>query len=230
MPSSFKAGISSSYKKEANANIKDLINKFNGNSDPPKTSQDSRGSNKFDLDTENRSGAIKCRSIQRECIPLINDAIDGSKFVEKYEKEEFESTAVDFESAEEHEAKAQELREQAQETLEKNEMEFQQAHQAQTAARIASEIANAKTDAALEHQEIGQELLVEAGAKLIEAGAKLQEEAMETQMQLPFNVHQEGEIQQTTYVSTVGIEAAAAAHDIQTFREVEHLPETAHSI
>uniref|UniRef100_A0AC34GUB9 Uncharacterized protein n=1 Tax=Panagrolaimus sp. ES5 TaxID=591445 RepID=A0AC34GUB9_9BILA len=122
--------------------------------------------------------------------------------------------------AEELERRAKELREQAQAALKTNEIEFQQAQQAQNAARIAAEIANAKTEQALTNQERGQQLLAEAGAQMIEAGARLQREAAATQRQAPFNVHQQGEVRQTTVVSAAGQEMAAAAHDVQTFREV----------
>ena len=61
---------------------------------------------------------------------------------------------------------------------------------------------------------------------MIEAGARLQREAAATQRQAPFNVHQQGEVRQTTCVSAAGQEAAAHAHDVQTFREVEHIPAT----
>ena len=128
--------------------------------------------------------------------------------------------------AEELERRAKELREQAQAALKTNEIEFQQAQQAQNAARIASEIANAKTEQALTNQERGQQLLAEAGAQMIEAGAKLQREAAANSRQAPFNVHQQGEVRQTTVVSAAGQEMAAAAHDVQTFREVEHIPAT----
>uniref|UniRef100_A0A914Q1A2 Uncharacterized protein n=1 Tax=Panagrolaimus davidi TaxID=227884 RepID=A0A914Q1A2_9BILA len=128
--------------------------------------------------------------------------------------------------AEELERRAKELREQAQAALKTNEIEFQQAQQAQNAARIAAEIANAKTEQALTNQERGQQLLAEAGAQMIEAGARLQREATATQRQAPFNVHQQGEVRQTTVVSAAGQEMAAAAHDVQTFREVEHIPAT----
>uniref|UniRef100_A0A914NXG1 Uncharacterized protein n=1 Tax=Panagrolaimus davidi TaxID=227884 RepID=A0A914NXG1_9BILA len=107
-------------------------------------------------------------------------------------------------------------------------MEFFQAEQAQADAQIASEKANEKTETALNHQEIGQELLTEAGANLIEAGAKLQQEAMNNQKEVPYNVHEQGEILQTTTCvsSSAGIETAAA-HDFQTFRQVEQISESA---
>uniref|UniRef100_A0A914QUX6 Uncharacterized protein n=1 Tax=Panagrolaimus davidi TaxID=227884 RepID=A0A914QUX6_9BILA len=120
-----------------------------------------------------------------------------------------------------HERRARELREKALTTLKVNEQEFSQAERAQEAARIAAEQANAKTTQALENQERGQQLLAEAGARLIEAGAKLQQEAAAIKREVPFNVHQQGEVRQTTCVSAAGVEAVAHAREVATFREIQ---------
>uniref|UniRef100_A0A914ZH37 Uncharacterized protein n=1 Tax=Panagrolaimus superbus TaxID=310955 RepID=A0A914ZH37_9BILA len=128
---------------------------------------------------------------------------------------------IDFESAEEHERRGRELREKALTTLKINEQEFTQAERAQEAARIAADQANAKTTQALENQERGQQLLAEAGARLIEAGAKLQQEAAAIKREVPFNVHQQGEVRQTTCVSAAGVEAVAHAREVATFREIQ---------
>uniref|UniRef100_A0AC35G9S0 Uncharacterized protein n=1 Tax=Panagrolaimus sp. PS1159 TaxID=55785 RepID=A0AC35G9S0_9BILA len=173
--------------------VKDLINKFNGNSDPlnPFNQQTTDVRCSVKCETENYSNVSKIRSIQRECLTNDETVVSASAIIVKET-----AAAVDFKGVEDHEAKA---RERVEKILEKNEMEFVQAEQAQTDAQIASEKANEKTETALKHQEIGHELLAEAGAKLIEAGAKLQQE----------------EILQTTCISSsAGIEAtAAAAHD-----------------
>ena len=141
-------------------------------------------------------------------------------------------------------SRARELREKALTTLKTNEEEFSQAEMAQNAARIAAERANMKTQQALGNQERGQQLLAEAGksatafcvmelcimfgfsgARLIEAGAKLQQEAAAIKREVPYNIHNQAEIRQTTCVSAAGIEAAAHAHEVSTFREVEQLPQ-----
>ena len=132
-----------------------------------------------------------------------------------------QSELIDFESAEEHERRARELREKALTTLKTNEEEFAQAERAQALAKAAAAQANVKTSQALENQERGQQLLAEAGARLIEAGAKLQQEAASIKREVPFNVHQQGEVRQTTCVSAAGVEAAAHAREVATFREVE---------
>jgi hypothetical protein len=121
-----------------------------------------------------------------------------------------------------HERNARLLREQGEAALKHNEKEFAEAQRAQNQARVVAEAANAKTAQALNNQERGQELLAEAGAEMIEAGAKLQREAAANSREAPYNVHAEGEVRQTTMVSSAGQEAAARSHDSVTVREVSH--------
>uniref|UniRef100_A0A914PF52 Uncharacterized protein n=1 Tax=Panagrolaimus davidi TaxID=227884 RepID=A0A914PF52_9BILA len=204
--------------------FKDLLNKFNGTPNPSKSLHEQTTDVRcFDKnETGNYSNASKSRSIQRECLTNDETIVTASAIIVQKT-----ATTLDFKGVVDHEAKAHELREKTEKTLEKNEMEFVQVEQAQTDAQIASEKANEKTETALKHQEIGQELLAEAGAKLIEAGAKLQQEAMINQNEVPYNVHEQGEILQTTCVSSsAGIETAAATHDFQTFRQVKQISET----
>jgi hypothetical protein len=134
----------------------------------------------------------------------------------------YEQETSHYTEVEEHARNARLLREQAEKTLKKNEAEFADAQRAQAQARIVAEHANLKTAEALSHQEHGQKLLAEAGAQMIEAGAKLQREAAATQHTVPYNVHKEGDVRQTTVVSAAGQTAAAHAHETVTIREVEH--------
>ena len=59
---------------------------------------------------------------------------------------------------------------------------------------------------------------------MIEAGAKLQKEATNNSHQIPYNVHGQGAIRQTTCVSAAGQEAATQAHDFKTGSETHYLP------
>ena len=126
--------------------------------------------------------------------------------------------------ANEHERRAQQLRNEAEEALRNNEGDFARAERAQEEARLAAERANQLTSKALNNQQRGQELLAEAGAELIEAGSRLQQSAAASQHEVPFNTHMQGEVRQTTCVSTAGQEAAARAHEKVTLREVETYP------
>ena len=75
----------------------------------------------------------------------------------------FTQETAHYEEVDDHARNARLLREQANATLKKNTQEFAEAATAQRQAHILAEHANIKTAEALEHQQVGQQLLAEAG-------------------------------------------------------------------
>ena len=131
---------------------------------------------------------------------------------------------IPVDEIEETERQAQLLKEQAQAALKNNAVEFEEAYKLQQNALLAAHDANVKTAKALVNQEIGTQLLAEAGAEMIEAGAHLQREALASERVAPVNVHQEASIVQGMAVSEAAQEAAAVASEQVTFKQVEHIP------
>jgi len=131
---------------------------------------------------------------------------------------------IPVDEIEESERQAQILKEQAKGALMNNAVEFEEAYKLQQNALLAAHDANVKTAKALVNQEIGTQLLAEAGAEMIEAGAHLQREALASERQVPINVHQEASIVQGVSVSDAAQEAASVAHEQVTFKQVEHIP------
>uniref|UniRef100_A0AC34FSP3 Uncharacterized protein n=1 Tax=Panagrolaimus sp. ES5 TaxID=591445 RepID=A0AC34FSP3_9BILA len=148
---------------------------------------------------------------------------DSDKQLVKVE-EESEKQIIPVDEIEETERQAQILKEQAQETLKKNAVEFEEAYKLQQHALLTAHDANVKTAKALVNQEIGTQLLAEAGAEMIEAGAHLQREALASERQVPVNIHQEATIVQGVTLNEASQEAATHAHEQVTFKQVEHIP------
>ena len=78
-------------------------------------------------------------------------------------EEEKEKQIIPIDEIEEHERQAQALKEQAQAALNQNAVEFEEAYKLQQDALLAAHDANVKTAKALVNQEIGTQLLAEAG-------------------------------------------------------------------
>uniref|UniRef100_A0A914PW87 Uncharacterized protein n=1 Tax=Panagrolaimus davidi TaxID=227884 RepID=A0A914PW87_9BILA len=148
---------------------------------------------------------------------------DADKQLVKVE-DDAEKQIIPVDEIEETERQAQVLKEQAAATLKKNAIEFEEAYKLQQHALLTAHDANVKTAKALVNQEIGTQLLAEAGAEMIEAGAHLQREALASERQVPVNVHQQASIVQGIEINEVSQEAAAKAHEQITFKQVEHIP------
>ena len=110
----------------------------------------------------------------------------------------------------EHAKEAAHLQKKAESVLDHTSKEFKKAEKAQEKADKEAAKANEKTQKALHEQAKGQEYLAEAGAEMMKAGAKMQQEAASSVHQTPFNIHQKGEIQQTTNIATGAQQGAAA--------------------
>ena len=121
-----------------------------------------------------------------------------------------------------HVKEAKHLSKKADDILDDTHKDFKKAEKAQHKADKKAEKANHKTEKALNKQAHGQELLAEAGAELIEAGAKMQRQAASGLGAAPYNVHQKGQVQQTTCVDAAGQVAAARAHDKTVVRDVQY--------
>uniref|UniRef100_A0A914Q6M0 Uncharacterized protein n=1 Tax=Panagrolaimus davidi TaxID=227884 RepID=A0A914Q6M0_9BILA len=153
---------------------------------------------------------------EKEKHGLLHDIKEGVKDVVETITGKSEPTPKD------HIKEAKHLQKKADDVLDDTHKDFKKAQKAQEKADKVAEKANHKTEKALNKQAHGQELLAEAGAELIEAGAKLQREAATDINQAPYNVHQKGQVQQTTLVDAAGQRAAAAAHDATIVRDVRY--------
>uniref|UniRef100_A0A914ZBT2 Uncharacterized protein n=1 Tax=Panagrolaimus superbus TaxID=310955 RepID=A0A914ZBT2_9BILA len=124
-----------------------------------------------------------------------------------------------------HAKEAKKLEKKAGDVLEDTQKDFKKAQKAQEKADKEAEKANEKTAKALNKQAKGQEYLAEAGNEMIQAGAKLQHKAAAHVNEAPYNIHQKGEVHQTTAVDQHHVTTTpAGGHTVvqETHYETHH--------